>query len=255
MTYSSLTGPFLSEVSIKSVLWNPRFWIIGMINILHIFASYLAFQNLNTGVAMATFYTHPLINVTLSSLFLGTQFPTHLIPYFILCIIGVAIIYIPNIMGNILAPGSLIIGFIAIAISALTESIITVFYKGQEHENPADSLFSLYLIPTIILTLISPQFGEFTSTAEIGKIIGFNAIIGFVGYFARFFSIPRIPIEWFSILSFAGVISAYIFGYSFFGENITGYHIFGTLAIIFAIWRIDNILSKTEIDKKSDEKM
>ncbi len=199
---------------------------------------------------MATFYTHPLINVSLSSLFLGTQFPTHLIPYFLLCIFGVALIYVPNIMGSMIAPGSLLIGLAAIAISALTESIITVFYKSEDHENPADSLFSLYLTGTIFLTFAAPQFAEFTSLAEIGKIIGFNAIIGFVGYLLRFFSIPRIPIEWFSILSFAGVISAYIFGYSFFGEKITGYHIFGTLAIIFAIWRIDSITSSKKDEKE-----
>jgi drug/metabolite transporter (DMT)-like permease len=44
------------------------------------------------------------------------------------------------------------------------------------------------------------------------KLIGFNALLGFTGYIARFYSIPKIPVLLFSLLSFFGVAFGYLWG-------------------------------------------
>ena len=59
------------------------------------------------------------------------------------------------------------------------------------------------------------------------KLLGFNALLGFSGYIARFYAIPKIPTLVFSLLSFFGVTFGYIWGILFTGDKPTARAIMG----------------------------
>ena len=67
------------------------------------------------------------------------------------------------------------------------------------------------------------------------KLLGFNALIGFTGYLARFFAIPRIPTIIFSLLSFIGVSFGYLWGILFTGDEPTTKAMVGSGLIAVAI--------------------
>jgi drug/metabolite transporter (DMT)-like permease len=59
-----------------------------------------------------------------------------------------------------------------------------------------------------------------------------NGIIGSVGYFLRFYSINKISVLLFSILSYFGIITAYLYGYIFNNEKFTLQNSIVTIIII-----------------------
>ena len=65
-------------------------------------------------------------------------------------------------------------------------------------------------------------------------MILFNALIGFIGYSMRFAAIPYVSTMIFSVLSFFGIVAAFIFGYLFEGEKPSVLAAGGSLAILIA---------------------
>ena len=61
-----------------------------------------------------------------------------------------------------------------------------------------------------------------------------NGLIGALGYFLRFYSAYRLDAKTFSILSYFGIIMAYIYGILMNDEILTIYKVVGTLLIIFS---------------------
>lgn len=52
-------------------------------------------------------------------------------------------------------------------------------------------------------------------------LLGFNALLGFTGYLARFYAIPKLSTVAFSLLSFMGVAFGYMWGILFAGDRPT----------------------------------
>jgi drug/metabolite transporter (DMT)-like permease len=67
------------------------------------------------------------------------------------------------------------------------------------------------------------------------KLLGFNAILGFTGYFSRFYAISRIPTIVFSLLSFIGVAFGYVWGILFTKDKPTIRGMTGSVCIAGAI--------------------
>ena len=65
-------------------------------------------------------------------------------------------------------------------------------------------------------------------------MILFNTLIGFIGYALRFAAIPYVSTTVFSLLSFFGIVAAYVFGYLFEGEKPSLLAAGGSLAILVA---------------------
>jgi drug/metabolite transporter (DMT)-like permease len=66
--------------------------------------------------------------------------------------------------------------------------------------------------------------------------LGLNAVIGMFGYLLRFYSITRLPVFWYAMLSNIGVVCSYIYGYVFNGETIGVRQILGTMIVLVACW-------------------
>ncbi len=70
------------------------------------------------------------------------------------------------------------------------------------------------------------------------RIILYNMLIGGIGYTLRLFSLTKIPISWFSGLSFTSSLSAFIMGWFFLGERIKLNHLLGSIVIFYNIFRL-----------------
>jgi drug/metabolite transporter (DMT)-like permease len=66
--------------------------------------------------------------------------------------------------------------------------------------------------------------------------LGINAVIGMFGYLLRFYSMTRLPIFWYALLSNIGVVCSYVYGYVFNGETVGWRQIVGTIIVLASCW-------------------
>jgi len=199
----------------------------GALNLLHVGASYTAFEQLTAGNAMALFYTYPVWNIVGSALVYGETIPMRSLPWLGLAVAGAVMLSQPTIK-NWTA-----IGVAAALTAALTETGIYLWFKktktgtgaaeaGAEHsDQPWTKMAQMYgssgilwiVGITIALSLGYLSKSAFKlSTGGLGAIVAFNSFIGFVGYALRFYIIPKVSTIAFSAMSFFGVLSAYGLG-------------------------------------------
>jgi drug/metabolite transporter (DMT)-like permease len=238
-------APFVTNIF--DLILTPRFIGIGLINLLHIWTSYVGFQNLDTGISLSTFYSYPIFTVLLGALFLGSKVSMSTILYLGLCIAGVIAVNKrddndntstsgDNTYTSDTKPKNTTLGLLSIAVAALTEAIIIIFYKGATLPNSFDSLFSLYFYSLVPMIAVAPWFLDRVPLTDVAKVTGFNFFGGFIGYFLRLAAIPLLSVATFSGLSFTTIISGYIFGWLFFRESVGLNQLVGTLAIITGIF-------------------
>lgn len=251
VTYILLALPILviggEGLNVITNTVNPKFLAISAVNLLHIYSSYKGFEYLNAGVSLTTFYSYPIIQVLLARIFLGTTLSKENIYHLFGCLVGIGILNKDSYSDT---NKNIKKGFIFIAIAALTEAIIGVFYKKESFSNPFMSLYTLYA-PAFLLLLMYFLFSnrielhdnllnkiEF-NYSTLKKIILYNILIGGLGYTLRLFSLSQISINWFSALSFTGSVSAFIMGWFFLGEKIKIHHLLGSAVIFYNLYYIN----------------
>ena len=217
----------------------------GLLNLAHIAVSYKAFSELSPGNAMAIFYTYPLWNILGAWILLGEVIPMESIPWMLMALVGMLLVAHPE-KGTILDLEKPI-GTLCALLAALTETGIYFYFKlMKEKEGGFKGLFELYggaglwMLPALVLGQIGAKPGGF----EIPKIdfswkvwlpmIMFNLFVGFTGYSLRVNAIPHVSTAVFSMLSFFGVVAAYLFGYLFNGEKPSAMGAVGALMITVA---------------------
>ncbi len=209
----------------------------GAMNLLHIASSYRAFHDLPAGVAMSLFYTYPIWNVLGAHIFFGEQIPLRLLPFFALAIAGTYLIATSDTSHaaehktkteetEISSSGKVARGVAAALIAALTETGLFLAVRGSEFGNPFASVQQFYPagLAFMALAAVGSAWKSGTPLLDLNwrnwtPLIVFNAVLGFTGYTARFFSIPNLPTVIFSILSFVGVMASYLWGSVFAGET------------------------------------
>lgn len=228
-TFTTLSIIALNGFSIISILANPFLLLfLGLINLVHIGSSYQAFKDLPAGPAMALFYTYPFINIFLAWFILDEPINLKHLPWLCIAFLG-SVLIVKSLKEEESfkekndTPGTNTVrGIFAAFSAALTESIIYVVTKNLDAVSPFPMMAQLYggaLILFIggLLSQGKPILSDTRKTTWI-PLLAFNILIGFVGYALRFWSIPRLSTTVFSILSFVGVFSAYVFGIRFVGE-------------------------------------
>jgi drug/metabolite transporter (DMT)-like permease len=226
-TFATLAFALLSRSQFLNILDNPLLLIfLGILNLAHIGTSYLAFQDLPAGPAMALFYTYPLWNLLLAWLVQGEAIQLSILPWFALAFFG-SLLVIRDIkeafQPDPKKEDNTNRGIFAALAAALTEVAIYLVTRKYENVTPFPLEFTLYGggLLWLIVGLFStgrPIVSDFRMSTWL-PLIGFNAFIGFIGYSLRFWSIPRLSVAAFSILSFFGVFSAYAFGARFVNET------------------------------------
>lgn len=247
LTYSVLGFALASPSDIKQT-WGTssgllRSGLLGVMTLIHIASSYLAFQQLPAGISMSLFYSYPIFNLIGAALGFGETFGLFQILLITVAFIGVLLVAYSakdeNQEGenqnkkegffDFSKLGLNWVGILAGLTAAITESGMYFAVKtakqpnqrmGAEPPNPFYAVLELYPAALPLLLAGIAYFKEkidFRLETWIPMIL-FNSIVGFAGYSLRFFAIPRVPTFLFSILSFIGIITSFIWGYFFVGE-------------------------------------
>ena len=229
---------------------------LGLMNFVHILASYISYLYLPAGTALALFYTYPFFNILAGILFLGDRFRSSVIPLLLMAFAGVLLIALytggegftgsaersaeedrkslgplasASVSGSTgsaeltsavkFPTSAVLLGVLLSLLSAITESAIFLLAKSPG-ATPTGTMLRLYpaaLVPLIAWIFLQPGNLQ-ASLPQAAILIAFNLFIGFFGYFLRMFSIPILPTAVFSVLTFVGVATGYLWGLLFAKE-------------------------------------
>ena len=257
----------IESISKKSKTSSIFFYILmGIVNIFHIASSYISYKILPSGIADSLFYTYPIFNLLFRTIFFGESIKLINYLYIIIAIIGVYFIYSDS-KNNIILINTIpnntkessykesydffktftskdtLIGLFSGLGSAFTESLMYLMVKADVSSiSPFIQVLKTYVLGGILsigyliknLDKINLDWHYWTT------LILFNALVGFVGYVIRFFTIPRLTTIMFNSVIFIGVIFSYIWGYLFSNEKIKMTNVLGTLLIIGSVFKINN---------------
>jgi drug/metabolite transporter (DMT)-like permease len=224
--------------------------LTGLLNLLHVGGSYVGFDQLAGGNAMALFYTYPVWNILGAAVAFGEHISMSALPWIGLALAGAVALAQPSLTNWTL------IGVAAALLAAVTETGIYLWFrrsgavakggnKEKEEAGKDDAPWAkmlqmyggsgvLWLLGAVVFAALGYISPSTFKTSGLGWIVGFNAIIGFLGYALRFYLIPKVSTVVFSALSFFGVISAYLFSWLFAGEIPTAIQAAGAAALIIA---------------------
>jgi len=215
----------------------------GLLNLFHVGVSYKAFSDLPAGNAMSIFYAYPIWNLLGAYLIFNERIPWYQMPWIALAVAGMLMIARPEV-NSPLAEKPL--GILAAVFSGISESMIYFFFRllGKE-DTTFRGMFELYggslgwMLPVVgLASLLGSSNASLPkldlSTKSWVPMILFNSLIGFIGYSMRFAAIPYVSTMIFSVLSFFGIVAAYVFGYLFEGEKPSLLAAGGSLAILIA---------------------
>lgn len=193
-------------------------FLYGLLNIIHVISSYIAFTYLPAGIAMSLFYTYPLWNIIGSFIFLREKINIKMLPSFIVSIIGIYLLSYKDKTLNLNW-----IGLFFVFIAAITETAIFLVVKLSD-SNPFTNIYQLYLSGFVLLLsglFINSKYTHFDlNIKHLFPLIVFNGLIGFTGYAIRFWTITKLSTIIYSILSLFGIITSFLFGYLFVNETI-----------------------------------
>ena len=220
---------FLGAILYNQPLWDSTSdwlsaFIMNVINIVHIGASYIAFKDLPAGTAISLLYMYPIFNVLAGALLFGESISLLSMALILIACVGTYLIatsheedkkkdetYHKGVLMGILA--------------ALTEMCVFIFVRTNKkaQQSPFYAISQLY--PFGLLALVG--YGLFhtnivdTSPIHWLYLLGFNALLGFTGHIARFYGISNVPTIVFALLSFVGVMGGYVWGLLFTDDKPT----------------------------------
>ncbi len=250
-TFASAAGVAATPADFAAVFGSraalTRTAVAGALTLAHTYTSYAAFASLSAGVSMTLFYTYPLWNLLAAKFVFKEPIQGKSLPYIGIGLLGTFLVssqgLTDEVGGLVKAPLSAGLGIAAALVAALTETAMYFVVKERESATPWASLLELYGGAAAWLLVAVPLLGlKLRATgAAVAKMVTFNIAVGFVGYAARFFAVPRVKTEIFGLLSFAGVLSAFLFGWLFVGERPSIWTLVGAAMLIFAMSQIETL--------------
>ena len=199
----------------------------GALILFHIFSSYVAFTELPAGIAMAIFYSYPIWNMAIASIIHKEQIS--LIHFLLVLVgfVGVAFIARAHMLEETEEEKKkdpyAFTGITAALGASLSETAIYFAVKRFGVDSAYKSLleFSPGAVILLGLFLLFNQRGSLflDRNPEIWKpLMLFNLCVGVVGFFLWSYAIPRVSTTTFSLLSFFGVVSGFLWGWLFLKE-------------------------------------
>ena len=238
--------------------------LLSLISIVHVYSSYRGFELLESGVSYIIFYTYPLLIL----LFSGIKINTKLLISILMAILGVYLLSrtddkkedYDNVNDvNDVSNKSVFVkkdfkenyryeGIIMIMIAAITEALIYFLVRNLKSDNSWNYVFLSYALGTILMTVYynkdirniieqsskkDEQFKNKSSSSYVLIIsLIINSIIGLFGYLLRFYAIKKLDTKVYSMLSYFGILMAYVYGVIFNKDVITVQKIIGTMLIL-----------------------
>lgn len=234
----ALAKPAALATSWGSASGAARSLALGMLTLSHVGVSYFAFKELPAGVAMSLFYTYPVLNVVAGSLFFQERIHPEQMALLVIAFVGVLLVAGWPWPRDPEAPPVNWKGISSALAAAATETAMYFAVRTAAAADPYLSLLELYpgaLVGLAAYAAASPVEAKVDNRAFVwGPMILFNLLIGFVGYGLRFYAIPKLSTGVFSILSFVGVVAAFVWGWLFAQEVPTVKTLIGAGLISFA---------------------
>jgi drug/metabolite transporter (DMT)-like permease len=243
LVFPALALAFGSTNDFRLIWGNPYEAFVGILNnvfnLLHIAVSYLSFKELPVGTAISLFYLYPIFNVLAGALFFQESLSLLSIIFVFVAFYGVYLITTSYKHEDEKKSKKYQFGILMGILAAITETLIFVFVRSNKdaESSPFYTINHLYpagLAGLLAYAIYHPNLVD-TSSISWSKILGFNALLGFTGYVARFYAIPRIPTIVFSLLSFIGVFFGYLWGVLFTKDVITTRGMIGSSLIAGSI--------------------
>lgn len=252
ISYLIISSLLINRKFIQQIIFHKITLVFSIINFLHILMSYIGFKLLDSGVALSIFFTFPIMILIIET----RRFNIH----YLIIIFGLFLLSFDNKKksedenknknknenkdeNN---TNKTWIGIPIMLLAALTEALIFFCVKKIPTTNSWNHMFIGYLFPTILFTLYFAYYyyknvwqnKEHETKHNINKItlylILINCVIGTIGYFLRFYTAYRLNAYVYSILSYFGIITGYIYGHYIDQQSITWNKILGTLIIIIS---------------------
>ena len=263
--YSIISIFFANFSALLNYFLKPITLLLALVNAVHIFCSYVGFKILDSGVSYSIFYTYPILILFFS----GQKFtPLYLLPF-----IGTLILSLhkpikkdakkeddkkkekknkrfesfkneskKQTLEEAVAEEEekkkttkRWWGILAMIGSSLTEVAIYFIVKRINDKNSWNILLLAYFLPAIAMSFyLNKNIWKKQYVKHLGIAALANGLIGTIGYFLRFFTIPRLPANIYSVLSYFGVIMAYVYGLIFNKERITAWRSIGSGLIILS---------------------
>jgi len=218
----------------------------GLMNLGHIAVSYISFKNLPVGTAISLFYLYPIFNIIAGTILFGEKLTLQMILLIGVAFLGVYLIatsknkkegFEEDTKENEKEKYNM--GVVMGIMAALTETMIFVFVRWNKEatKSPFYTVNHLYPAGLLLLGGYALANKSIVDTSKLNwiKLLGFNGLLGFTGYIARFYAIPKVPTIVFSLLSFIGVAFGYMWGMIFTDDQPTGRAIIGGGLIASAI--------------------
>ena len=243
LVFPALALAFGSSYDFKAIWGSPYEAFVGilhnLLNLGHVAASYISYKTLPVGTAISLFYLYPIFNIIAGSLLFGESLSLTALLLITIAFIGTYLIATSHKERLDNADKKKHnIGVAMGILAAITETMIFVFIKSNTDAQASPFYSVNHLYPAGLAMLLG--YGIFnknivdTSSVNWTKLLGFNALLGFTGYIARFYAIPKIPTIVFSLLSFFGVTFGYIWGMLFTGDEPTSRALMGGGLIVGA---------------------
>jgi drug/metabolite transporter (DMT)-like permease len=229
-------------------------WIgIGIINLLHIIASFEGFKILPTGPAVTLYFTYPLMAVMLSYFILNRSISYQSIIGIVLALVGTFVMNITNERFKIqkdqdegLTMNLRGIGWIFV--SAFTEALMYLFViaGGIEFNNSLFTTFALYawagilslgyLVYTFVISKTSSNVHEHVQEPDLISydmlyIVLANIVFGVGGKVLLYSSARGLSTGSYASLSYIGILFAYIYGI-FLGDRTSFREIVGSSLVM-----------------------
>lgn len=201
---------------------------LGIVNLIHVLATFFAFKNMDTGIAILIFYLYPLFYLLLKKF--KDKERIEKITYLLisLSLIGIFIIYYDSSVNIDILP------LIAILVSSYTEALI-VYYTNQLNTDDSNNELLISYLPTaVIMSFMIPIFIKELqgNLLNLGYLTIFNLLFGYVGYNSIYTAVKKLSPKIYSIFSYSGVITGVIAGRIILGEKIGINGFAGSLLIL-----------------------
>lgn len=226
-SYVIVSGFFIDYNYVYNHLFSKNGLLLSAITIAHVYTSYRGFQLLESGLSYTLFYLYPIMILMMSG--------RNVHPIMLVTLLGVYLLTTGNGGSSFEMMGQLE-GIAMILLAGLTEAFIYFVVRRLKTDNSWNHLFLSYFAGVVIMTLFMydklKDVLSVSPTNILNVSIGINVVIGLFGYLLRFFAISRLDTTLYSILSYVGVVMAYVYGMLLNGDVLTLKKVMGTLCVI-----------------------
>jgi len=255
--YFFISIMFINWDFILNNLFTYNAFLLSFVLFFHIYFTHRGFLLLDSGVGYTLYYTYPIMIILMS----GININSKIMGLLVLIIIGIILLYEPKDVekqknkpniNEIVEENYKYEGIISVLLCAFTEALIFFIVRRIKTNNHWNHLFLSYFYGAIIITIymlymitkgkLGNNSDNSSNTIEINqkykdnfiKLSFFNIIIGTVGYYLKYFAIYNLSPLIYSILSYVGIITAFIYGVVINKDKIDVRKTVGAIIIIIA---------------------